>query len=459
MSHQNTGNTNNNVSKSNKIDRQRHLSYLLSQNLKNNTTENHRFELCIKTQKNMFKHHKWYSTIFLFLASICGLFISCNSGVSDKKIISHSEQQISLMLDKISSIKQNSITDNLVSPRTIDSDGNLVLVPSKDWTSGFFPGILWQLYELSGKELWLENAQKFTKQIEIEKFNGNTHDMGFKIYCSFGNEYRLTGESASRTVIIEAATKLSERFNPVIGCIRSWDHNSDKWQFPVIIDNMMNLELLFAATRLTGDPSFREIAVSHANTTMKNHFRKDYSTYHVVDYDQQTGKVIKKNTHQGYSDESTWARGEAWALYGYTLCYRETQDQKYLEQAKSIASFILNHPRLPKDLIPYWDFDAPGIPNEPRDASAASIIASALYELSTYADHNNQYREKADIIMKNLEQNYMTEKGDADGFILLHSTGSAPSNKEVDVPLIYSDYYFLEALIRVMRLEKDKPVT
>ena len=407
----------------------------------------------------MFKLHKWLRSILFFLSSVFGLFISCNNGVSNKKIISHSEQQISLMLDKISGIKQNSNTENLVSPRTIDSNGNLVLVPSKDWTSGFFPGILWQLYELTGKELWLENAQKFTKQIEIEKFNGTTHDMGFKIYCSFGNAYRLTEENSYRAVIIEAATKLSERFNPVTGCIRSWDHNSDKWQFPVIIDNMMNLELLFEATKLTGDPSFKEIAVSHANTTMKNHFRKDYSTYHVVDYDQQTGKVLNKNTHQGFSDESTWSRGEAWALYGYTLCYRETQDEKYLEQAQKIASFILNHPRLPKDLIPYWDFNAPEIPNEPRDASAASIIASALYELSSYSDSNNQYREKADVVMKNLEKNYMTGKGDAGGFILLHSTGSFPSNKEVDVPLIYGDYYFLEALLRSKRLEKDKPVT
>jgi hypothetical protein len=306
--------------------------------------------------------------------------------------------------------------------------------------------------------MWHENAREYTKLIEIEKFNGATHDMGFKIYCSFGNGYRLTGETAGREVIIEAATKLSERFNPITGCIRSWDHNKHKWNFPVIIDNLMNLELLFAATRLTGDPSFRQIAISHADKTMKDHFRQDFSTWHVVDYDTLTGEVAKKNTHQGLSDNSTWSRGQAWALYGYTLCYRETTDTKYLRQAENIAGFILNHPNLPEDLVPYWDFDAPNIPDAPRDASAASIMASALYELSVYSKNGALYKEKAETIFRNLANGYLSEKNGSKGFILKHSTGSAPSNKEVDVPLIYSDYYFLEALIRAKRLEEGKPV-
>ncbi|HET9571665.1 MAG TPA: glycoside hydrolase family 88 protein [Bacteroidales bacterium] len=343
-------------------------------------------------------------------------------------------------------------------PRTLDKEGKLLLVKSSDWTSGFFPGVLWYLYESTNDKKWLKQAQEFTKGIEQEKFNGKTHDMGFKVYCSFGNGYRLTGDSLYRDVIIQAANTLSKRFNPTVGCIRSWDHSRDKWEYPVIIDNMMNLELLFAASRLTGDPSFAKIAISHANTTMKNHFRSDFGTYHVIDYDTITGKVLQKNTHQGYAHESTWARGEGWALYGYTMCYRETKDPKYLLQAENVAKFIFNNPRLPKDLIPYWDFDAPNIPNEPRDVSAAALMASALYELSTYSQNKQLYLEKANKIMKNLTLNYRAKNGEAHGFILLHSTGSKPANNEVDVPLSYADYYYMEALLRSERLKAGKMV-
>lgn len=406
----------------------------------------------------MLHRHKRTIITSIFTALSVLLLINCSPEFSEKKIVSESETQVSLMLDEINHANQNGNGSDLVSPRSLDKDGNLVLVRSKDWTSGFFPGILWYMYELTNDEKWSDKARLFTKNIEIEKLNGATHDMGFKIYNSFGNAYRLTGESSYRQVIVEAAYTLSKRFNPVTGCIRSWDHNADKWDYPVIIDNMMNLELMFAATRLTGDPSFQQIAVSHANKTMKNHFRDDFSTYHVVDYDTLTGNVVKKNTHQGFGDESAWSRGEAWALYGFTLCYRETLDKKYLEQAEKIASFILNHPHLPKDLVPYWDYDAPNIPDEPRDASAASIMASALYELSTYSENKIYYKETADYIMKNLSENYMSKAGDSRGFILVHSTGSARSNTEVDVPIIYSDYYFLEALVRAKRLIDGKPV-
>jgi unsaturated chondroitin disaccharide hydrolase len=384
--------------------------------------------------------------------------MSCEYRLPDQKIISHAETQITMMLEEVEQACQKQADEERVSPRTLDQNGDLVLVRSRDWTSGFFPGILWYLHELTGEEKWGMHARIYTQKIEQEKYNGSTHDMGFKIYCSFGNFYRLTGNPRSLKILVDAAYTLAGRFNPVVGCIRSWDHNQHRWEFPVIIDNMMNLELLFAASRFTGDPSFREIAISHADVTMKNHFREDYGTYHVVDYNPLTGEVANKNTHQGFSDESTWARGQAWALYGYTLCYRETKDQKYLEQAERIASFILNHPRLPDDLVPWWDFDAPGIPDEPRDASAASIIASAFYELSTYSIEGNLYRESADTILKNLTNGYLAKKGDARGFILLHSTGSAPSNHEVDVPLIYSDYYYLEALVRARRLQNGKPV-
>jgi unsaturated chondroitin disaccharide hydrolase len=369
------------------------------------------------------------------------------------KIFAQVEQQASVMLKEIPKAKGNKA--DLVSPRTLDS-AQLKLVVSRDWTSGFFPGELWFLYEWTKKNEWKIQAQNFTANIEREKTNAGTHDMGFKIYCSFGNGYRLAKYLPYKDVIIESARTLITRFNPKVGCIRSWDHHKEQWDFPVIIDNLMNLELLFEATKLSGDSSFYKIAVTHANTTIKNHYRPDYSSYHVVDYDTATGQVRKKQTAQGYSDESAWARGQAWGLYGFTMCYRETKNKIYLEQAEHIASFILNHPNLPKDLVPYWDFNAPNIPNEPRDASAAAIMASALYELSTYNKDNKKYRTAADKIIGNLTNYYGSAVGKNHGFILLHSTGSKPANSEVDVPLIYADYYYLEALLRMKKLKEGK---
>jgi rhamnogalacturonyl hydrolase YesR len=368
-------------------------------------------------------------------------------------IFSGAEKQAKLMLQEIPKAKIDK--PELVSPRTLDSTGNLKLVNSRDWTSGFFPGVLWQLYEYTGNKEWKQQAESFTANIEREKTNGGTHDMGFKVYCSFGSGYHFTKDPHYKEVIIQSAKTLITRFNPKIGCIRSWDHHKEQWMFPVIIDNMMNLELLFAATKLTGDSSFYRIAVMHANTTMKNHYRTDNSSYHVVDYDTATGNVRVRQTAQGYADESPWARGQSWGLYGYTMCYRFTKDKKYLEQAEKIASFILNHPNLPKDMVPYWDYNAPNIPDEERDASAAAILASGLYELSTYSKNAKLYKEKANKIVESLTDSYRSAIGESKGFILLHSTGSKPAKSEVDVPLIYGDYYYLEALLRSKKL-KDK---
>jgi rhamnogalacturonyl hydrolase YesR len=306
------------------------------------------------------------------------------------------------------------------------------------------------------KTEWEKQAENFTANIEREKTNGTTHDMGFKIYCSFWSGLRLTNDPYYKEVIIESAKTLSTRFNKKAGVIRSWDHHKEQWNYPVIIDNMMNLELLFAATKLTGDSSFYTIAVTHANSTMMNHYRQDHSSYHVVDYDTATGKVRVKQTAQGYADESAWARGQSWGLYGFTMCYRFTKDKKYLQQAEHIASFILNHPHLPKDMVPYWDFNAPNIPNEPRDVSAAAIMASALYELSTYSKNGKEYRKAADNIIQSLTDHYRSAIGENMGFLLLHSTGSKPANSEVDVPLIYADYYYLEALLRMKKLGEKK---
>jgi unsaturated chondroitin disaccharide hydrolase len=238
--------------------------------------------------------------------------------------------------------------------------------------------------------------------------------------------------------------------------IRSWDHHQEQWRFPVIIDNMMNLELLFEATKLSRDSSFYRIAVTHAMTTMKNHYRPDHSTYHVIDYDTATGNVLKRNNHQGYSDESAWSRGQAWGLYAYTMCYRETKNKIFLKQAELISEFLLNHPRMPKDLVPYWDYDAPKIPNEERDASAAAVMASGLYELSLYSANRKKYRAAADKIMESLTDTYRSPIGENKGFILAHSVGSRASNTEVDVPLIYGDYYYMEALLRGKKIREGK---
>lgn len=380
----------------------------------------------------------------LVLQSLC-----FGQKVNIERAIDHASKQTSILLLETKKLK----TADLVSPRTL-IDGNLKLVASKDWTSGFFPGVLWYLYDFTKNPEWQAKAKQYTADIEKEKTNGTTHDMGFKVFCSVGNGYRLTNDQHYRNVIVEAAKTLTTRFNPKTGVILSWDHSRDKWTNPVIIDNMMNLELLFEATKMTGDSSFYKIAVSHANTTLKNHFRPDYSSYHVVDYDPKTGAILKKTTHQGYSNESAWSRGQAWALYGYTLCYRYTKNPIYLQQAQHVANFILKHPNMPKDLVPYYDFDAPGIPNEPRDASAAAVIASGLYELSTYSKSGKFFKKKADGILKSLATKYIAPLGSSKGFILLHSTGSKPGNFEVDAPLTYADYYYLEALLRYQSFKK-----
>jgi len=383
----------------------------------------------------------------IFVASLVLLTYCCSAQpINTKKVFADAEKQTHNMTLALASNVNSKPIDELF-PRTI-VNGELKLISSRDWTSGFYAGCLWFLDKYNGKNKWKGQAESFTNPLEREKTNGGTHDMGFKIYCSFGNGYRLTKDDHYKDVIIQSARTLITRFNTRAGVIRSWDHHKEVWDYPVIIDNMMNLELLFAATKLTGDSSFYKVAVSHANTTMKNHFRPDGSCYHVVDYDTATGNVRKKTTHQGYANESSWSRGQAWAVYGYTMCYRFTRDKRYLQQAEKTAAFMLNHPHMPKDGVPYWDYDAPNIPNEERDASAAAVLSSALFELSKYSSNGKVLKQKANWILSSLVNNYRSPIGSNFGFILLHSTGSKPSKSEVDVPLIYADYYFLEALLR-----------
>ena len=337
-------------------------------------------------------------------------------------------------------------------------DGEIVYVPTDDWVSGFFAGTLWYMYELTGDEMWAEHARKHTEILDSIQYLTWHHDVGFMIYDSYGNGLRLKNIPEYKDVCVTTAKSLSTRFRPGAGIIQSWNvdrgwQSERGWTCPVIIDNMMNLELLFKATEFSGDSTYAKIAISHADKTLENHFRPDYSCYHVVDYDPETGEVLHRCTAQGYADESAWARGQSWALYGYTVAYRFTGDEKYLKQAENVAGFIFNDPNMPEDLVPYWDFDAPDIPDAYRDVSSAAVNASALYELS-YLTGKASYKEKADRIIESLSTPaYRAAQGTNGGFILMHSVGSIPHGSSIDVPLNYADYYFLEALIRKRNIE------
>ncbi|MFH0842375.1 MAG: glycoside hydrolase family 88 protein [Bacteroidota bacterium] len=374
-------------------------------------------------------------------------FSSCRKSEPIEKIIdeslSFSVKQYNLMTE----VMKNK-PDLL--PRTIDTAGTLVTAGSGWWTSGFFPGSLWYLYEYSNEEKIKDAAMLMTSGIEKEKGNTGTHDLGFMLYNSFGNGLRLTDNKSYEEILLTGAKSLSTRYRPVTGCIQSWG-SSRNWQCPVIIDNMMNLEFLMWAFNISGDSSYYKICVSHADTTLKNHFRSDYSSYHVVSYDTITGKVQVKQTSQGAADGSAWSRGQAWGLYGYTVMYRETGLDRYLSQAVHIADFMINHPNMPGDMIPYWDFNAPEIPDAKRDASAGAIMASALIELSRLADtvSGRKYLQVAEKQLRSLSSSaYRAEYGENGNFILKHSVGSIPGKSEVDVPLTYADYYFIEALMR-----------
>lgn len=323
------------------------------------------------------------------------------------------------------------------------------------WTSGFYPGTLVYLYEGTGDQELLKEAKRIMEILKKEQYTTSTHDLGFMMFNSFGNLYNNEPSEETKSIILNSAKSLATRYDSKVGAIRSWDF-SPKEEFWVIIDNMMNLEMLFWATRQTGDSTYYNIAVDHANTTMEHHFRPDYSSYHVIEYETATGDVKRKRTEQGVADESAWARGQAWGLYGYVVMYRETGDKKYLEQAKNIAQFMLNHPNMPKDLIPYWDFNDPKIPDSPRDASAAAVTASALLELSTHVEGEKaqQYFDTAETIIKNLSTNtYKAARGENGGFILKHSVGHLPVGSEIDVPLTYADYYYIEAMKRYKDLK------
>lgn len=353
----------------------------------------------------------------------------------------------------VSQMEQNlEIFQDFLWPNTpVQKIGKRRLCNIYNWTSGFFPGSLWYTYELTGDEKLKAQAIKYTNLLNPIRHYKDNHDIGFMMNCSYGNALRLSPNDTIQAILVETADNLCERFDPQIGCIRSW--NFGHWNYPVIIDNMMNLDLLFNASKLTGSNKYYDVAVKHAKTTMKHHFRPDFTCYHVVSYNND-GTVESKGTHQGKHHESSWSRGQAWAVYGYTACYRETQDTDFLKHAIHIANMIMERVKT-DDNIPYWDYNAPALKDTPRDASAAAVTASAFLELSTFAPDGQKYYKYAENLLKNLSgKEYLAEKSTNQGFILMHSVGSLPHGSEIDTPINYADYYYLEALKRYLDMRK-----
>ncbi|MDP4208673.1 MAG: glycoside hydrolase family 88 protein [Bacteroidota bacterium] len=386
-------------------------------------------------------------------------FASINVGCKTKGF--DSNQYLNYCADKTSQTLGQLTSYNQM-PRKIDAtDSKWKLVNIEDWTSGFWPGILWYVEEFKPSAQLQAKADSFTRALTPLAFRkADNHDLGFMMFCSFGNGFRLTQNPEYKKIILQVSDSLSALFNPKVGTILSWPSKvrDEKWPHNTIIDNMMNLEMLFWASKNGGSQKLYDIAVKHAETTMQNHFRPDYTCYHVVLYDTITGKKIKGITHQGYADNSMWARGQSWAIYGFTMCYRETKKPEFLDFAQKVTDVYLK--RLPSDDVPFWDFDDPAIPNAPRDASAAAITASALLELSTFVGDkvkSTQYFDAAQKMLESLSSDkYLS--GDKKPSFLLHSTGHKPNNSEIDASIIYADYYYIEALLRYKKLKEGKSI-
>lgn len=417
-------------------------------------------------------NHLLTTTLTLCLCSNLCAQTASDEQAFIKENMEFASKQCKLML-------QTPVKGKAVMPHSLTRDGKPAKGSIYLWTAGFFPGTLWYVSEYTGEKDLRDSALVYTKKMEPAKTFTDNHDIGFMMYCSYGNANRFAPEADYENILIESARSLCTRFNEKTGTIQSWNgfrswHGDKVYDFPVIIDNMMNLELLFFASRKTGDPKFRDIAISHAEKTMKNQVRNDYSCYHVIYYDKTTGKAIKGETSQGYADNSAWSRGQAWGIYGFTMVYRETKDPRFLKTAQRMADFYVNHPNLPSDKITYWDFNAyqngytPGVRSNAnkvvanyRDASAAATVASALLELSTYTKgkKGKTYLETARQILHSLgSPAYRAKEGANGNFILMHSVGSIPHNSEIDVPLTYADYYFTEALYRYDRLLNGQPL-
>ncbi|WP_347020884.1 glycoside hydrolase family 88 protein [Bacteroides finegoldii] len=359
----------------------------------------------------------------------------------------------------LTELKTDSGIDYTMMPRNIMADEqhwNCRKATKEEWCAGFWPGVLWYDYEYTKDKQVLEEAENFTHSLKfLSHIPAYDHDLGFLVFCSYGNGYRLTKNPAYKQVILDTADTLATLFNLIVGTILSWPREVEprNWPHNTIMDNMINLEMLFWAAKNGGNPYLYDIAVSHADKTMKSQFRPDYTSYHVAVYDTITGNLIKGVTHQGYADSTMWARGQAWAIYGYTVVYRETKDPKYLDFAQKVTDVYLD--RLPEDKVPYWDFDDPSIPNAPRDASAGAVVASALLELSTYLPNGTgkRYKDAAIEMLTSLSSDSY-QSGESKPSFLLHSVGHWPNHSEIDASIIYADYYYIEALLRLKRLQE-----
>lgn len=373
----------------------------------------------------------------VFLLGACPLSaIGQTTSIPVVDLIRYSEQKTRATLTEIGfdPTKHPDITD----PDT----GHWITKKRSEWTSGFFPGTLWLLYRNTGDEFWKEQAVAWTKDLKNQKDNDGDHDTGFRIMSSYGNGYSITFREEYRQVILDAAATLATRYDPRIKAIKSWDWTGN---YPVIIDNMMNLELLFWAARNGGEGEWYRMATNHADKTIENHLRQDGSTYHIVDYNDD-GTVGKKHTLQGYGPESTWSRGQAWAIYGFTMTYRFTHEDRFLEAARKTARFFIDH--LPADYIPFYDFEDPRIPDVNKDASAAAVAASGLLELYEFTGRN-EYLETAENILHQLSTDEYRSINSSHSSLLYRSTRH---KGDPERGVIYADYYYLEALTRLKRL-------
>ena len=381
----------------------------------------------------------------LLILLIVVILVSCSgntiNNIEFPELLEELDAQLKVLVQEIPEDKV---------PRSYSEENGYRMVDYNDWTCGFPAGSFWLMYELTEDDYWKNVAIENTEKLDGVQYLTNTHDLGFMVFCSYGNGYRLTQNEEYKEIIIQASESLITRFNPTVGAIKSWDN--DNWQYPVIIDNMMNLEMLFWASEVTGDPKYRNVAVSHADVTIENHFMDDMSAYHVISFDTITGKPLEKVTHQGFDNTSKWGRGQAWGLYGFMMTYRETGEEKYLEIAEEMGKMIIGN--LPDDMISYWDYDDPQIPDTERDASAAAITSAALFELSTYSDDGPTYLQAANEILDGLTSSeYRATNGENGGFILMHSVGNKPAGSEIDVAINYADYYYIQALKQQQNLQ------
>ena len=343
------------------------------------------------------------------------------------------------------------VKDDTQFPRSW-TKGVLKTEPAIGWTTGFFPGSLWYVYNYTKDPKFRTLAEKWTERLDSARHFTKNHDMGFMFYCSYGNGIRYGGHGDDyKSAILDASAALATRWDEKMSLIRSWDEPVFM-QFPVIIDSMMNLEMLEYAAKTTGDANYDRIARLHANKLDKTHFRADESAYHVTDWNPKIGKIWARYAWQGADVEGAWARGQGWSIYGYTMMFRETGDTNYLARAVKSAEWIVHAPNLPADKIPYWDYHASDIPDAPRDASAAAVMACGFLELARYVDEakSREYRNFAlDMLLALSSDEYLCEVGECGGFLLKHSTGHLPENTEIDASINYADYYFLEALTRI----------